>query len=64
MMGVTHWQYALVRVVYTHMAAAAESHSTLQAAVLSCFTAILSGDKSQLRAAEEELRTLEVAESE
>ena len=41
----------------------ADGHGTLQSAVLSCFASILGGDKSQLRAAEEELQALEVAES-
>ena len=39
------------------------SHSTLQSAVLSSFYAILGGDQSQWKMVEEELQTLELAES-
>ena len=47
---------------YTRHMADASNHATLQSAVLSSFCAILGGDQSQRRAAEEELQALEVAE--
>ena len=54
---------ALIRTkkAWFHMAARQEKEA-LQTVVISCFSAILSGDQQQRKDAEEELKALEVTE--